>query len=100
MISKISATQMSCTDDYENNILKAIQLIKKAKEDDSNVVLLQELFERKYFCQIEDYDRFSHAEEYENSKTLETFEKVAKEYNVVLPISFFEKKGNCFFNSL
>ena len=45
MISKISATQMSCTDDYENNILKAIQLIKKAKEDDSNVVLLQELFE-------------------------------------------------------
>ena len=58
MISKISATQMSCTDDYENNILKAIQLIKKAKEDDSNVVLLQELFERKYFCQVEDYDRF------------------------------------------
>ena len=75
MISKISATQMSCTDDYENNILKAIQLIKKAKEDDSNVVLLQELFERKYFCQIEDYDRFSYAEEYENSKTLETFER-------------------------
>lgn len=100
MISKISATQMSCTDDYENNILKAIQLIKKAKEDDSNVVLLQELFERKYFCQVEDYDRFSFAEEYENSKTLETFERVAKEYNVVLPISFFEKKGNCFFNSL
>ena len=38
MISKISATQMSCTDDYENNILKAIQLIKKAKEEVKNTV--------------------------------------------------------------
>jgi N-carbamoylputrescine amidase len=31
---------------------------------------------------------------------LKHFEAVAKKYHVVLPISFFEKAGNCFFNSL
>lgn len=96
----VSATQMSCTNDYEENLQKATSLILKAKKQGANIVLLQELFQRQYFCQVEDYTRFDFAEEYESSKTLSYFQKVAKENNVVLPISFFEKKGNCYFNSL
>lgn len=100
-MTKVSATQMSCSSSYDENINKAINLIKRCKEEEgSNIILLQELFERKYFCQIEDYERFKYAEEYENSKTLDIFSKVAKEYNVVLPISFFEKKNNSYYNSL
>ncbi len=96
----LAATQMACSQDYDENIKHATEMIKKAKEKGANVVLLQELFERNYFCQIEDYKRFDFAEEYKNSKTLNYFEKVAKEYDVVLPISFFEKHGNCYYNSL
>ncbi len=96
----LAATQMACSQDYDENIHHATEMIKKAKEKGANVVLLQELFERNYFCQIEDYKRFDFAEEYKNSKTLNYFEKVAKEYDVVLPISFFEKHGNCYYNSL
>lgn len=96
----LAATQMKCTENYEENILNATKLVKEAKKKGADVILLQELFERKYFCQIEDYERFSYAEEYGHSKTLEYFENLAKEQEVVLPISFFEKKGNCYFNSM
>lgn len=96
----LSATQFSCSRNYDENIKKATEMILKAKKKGADLVLLQELFERNYFCQIEDYDRFDFAEEYEHSKTLAYFENVAKENEVVLPISFFEKRGNCYFNSL
>lgn len=97
---RLAASQMSCSWDYEENIKKATELVKEAHKKGADLLLLQELFERRYFCQIEDYDRFDFAEEYEHSKTLEHFSKVAKENDIVLPVSFFEKAGNCYFNSL
>ncbi len=97
----LCATQMACQEEYEKNIAHADEMIKQAAvEKKANVILLQELFERKYFCQNEDYARFNYAEEYQSSPTLTHFQKVAKKYGVVLPISFFEKAGNCYFNSL
>ncbi len=94
------ATQMSCSSNYEENIKKADEIVRKAAAMGGNVILLQELFQRNYFCQIEDYSRFDFAEEYKNSKTIAHFKKLAKELGVVLPISFFEKSGNCYYNSL
>ena len=96
----LSATQMACSRNYDENIRHATEMVKAAHKRGADVILLQELFQRNYFCQVEDYRRFDFAEEYEHSKTLEHFSNVAKELEVVLPISFFEKAGNCFFNSL
>jgi len=96
----LAATQMSCSHVYEENLKKAAAMVAQAKKKGADVVLLQELFERNYFCQVEDYRRFSFAEEYGNSPTLSFFEKVARENDVVLPVSFFEKRGNCYFNSV
>lgn len=97
---KLAASQMSCSSNYEENIKKATELVHKASKEGVDMLLLQELFERNYFCQIEDYDRFDFAEEYSNSKTLEYFSNLAKEEKIVLPISFFEKHGNCYYNSI
>ena len=96
----LAASQRSCSKNYDENIKKATELIRLAKKKNADRLLLQELFERNYFCQIDEYNRFSFAEEYEHSRTLEYFGKLAKELEIVLPISFFEKKGNCYFNSL
>ncbi len=63
-------------------------------------MLLPELFEGHYFCQVEDYDNFLLAEEASNSKTISHYQELAKKLHVVLPISFFEKDVNCFYNSL
>lgn len=97
---KVAITQMSCSSDYEKNIAKAEHLVQKCAENGANVVLIQELFSNLYFCQVEDYDKFALAEEAENSKLIKHFQEVAKKYHVVLPISFFEKSGPNYFNSL
>ena len=87
-------------DNYEKCIEKADEYIKTASKNGVDLLLLPELFEGLYFCQIENYDFFSRAEEVKDSKTLKHFQEMAKEYKIVLPISFFEKSGNCYFNSL
>lgn len=91
---------MSCVDDFETNVKKAEKLVVNAAKAGANVVLLQELFSGLYFCQVEDYDKFDLAETRKESKLIKHFQKVAKENNVVLPISFFERDNNSFFNSL
>ena len=97
---KVAITQLSCSSDYAKNIAKAEDLVQKCAKNGANVVLIQELFSNLYFCQVEDYDKFALAEEEENSKLIKHFKEVAKKYNVVLPISFFEKSGPNYFNSL
>ena len=97
---KVAITQFSMPDNYEKCIEKADEFIKTASKNGVDLLLLPELFEGLYFCQIENYDFFSKAEEANDSKTLKHFQKMAKEYKIVLPISFFEKSGNCYFNSL
>ncbi|MBO7121421.1 MAG: N-carbamoylputrescine amidase, partial [Bacilli bacterium] len=97
---KVAITQFSMPDNYEKCIEKADNFIKTASKNGVDLLLLPELFEGYYFCQIENYDFFSKAEEAKDSKTLKHFQEMAKEYKIVLPISFFEKSGNCYFNSL
>ena len=97
---KVAATQMACCSNKKENIDKATELIRKAHHAGANIILLQELFETTYFCQTEKYELFDLAEELNNSSTIKHFQKLAKELQVVLPISFFEKDGNVYFNSL
>lgn len=92
--------QFSMSDKYEENIRKADNYIEKAAEEKACFLLLPELFESLYFCQEEDYDKFDLAEEFKDSKTIAHFQKMAAKYHIVLPISFFEKAGQVYFNSL
>ena len=97
---KLAATQFAMTSNVEENIEKAKEMVRKAVKEGANIILLPELFENLYFCQTEDYSRFDFAEEFESSQTIQIFSALAKELGVVLPISYFEKSGNCYFNSI
>ena len=97
---KLAATQFAMTSNIEENIEKAKEMVRKAAKEGANIILLPELFENLYFCQTEDYSRFDFAEEFESSQTIQIFSALAKELGVVLPISYFEKSGNCYFNSI
>ena len=46
----VSATQMACSWDLDENIQKAEELIQLAAEDGAQIILLQELFQTPYFC--------------------------------------------------
>ena len=84
----VAAVQMKCSKVVEENINKA------------DIILLPELFERQYFCQEKRYDYYNFASTIEDNKAINHFKNVAKELNVVLPISFYEKSGNTLFNSI
>ena len=97
---KIAATQMICSDDKSENIAKADKLVREAASQGAQIILIQELFEGLYFCQEEKPEHIEKAVELENNTAVRHFTKVAKELNVVLPISFFERKNQARFNSI
>ena len=97
---RVAATQLKISWNIEDNLNKAEGIVRAAHKQGAQIILLQELFKTPYFCQIENYDYFKLAEVFEESKLIKRFQALAKELEVVLPISFFEKDGNVFFNSL
>ncbi len=97
---KVAATQMSCDWEIKNNVKKSINLIEKAADKGANIILLQELFQTPYFCIQYDEDIFKLAQTFENNSLINEMSEVAKKHKVVLPISFFEKDNNAYFNSI
>lgn len=97
---KISATQMPCTWNRQATLDKADHLVREAAQKGANIILLQELFETPYFCQLQKFQYMELATPLEENPAVEHFKKLAKELDVVLPISFFERVGNTQFNSI
>lgn len=96
----VATTQMACGWDKQQNIDTATELVTKAAKAGANIVLLQELFETPYFCQVHDFDYFTLATSVADNAAINHFKALAKELDIVLPISFYEKSGNTFFNSV
>jgi N-carbamoylputrescine amidase len=82
---------MSCSANPEENFNKAIARIKEAASKGAQIVCLQELFRSLYFCDVEDYDNFKLAEPVPGHST-DALSKVAKDNNVVIIASLFEKR--------
>jgi N-carbamoylputrescine amidase len=89
-IVKVGLIQMSCGPKPEANLKKAIARIGEAAGRGAQIVCLQELFCSQYFCQTEDIELFKLAEDIPGATT-EALGKVAKQKNVVILASLFEK---------
>ncbi len=96
----VAATQMACSWDLPANLATAERLIREAVARGAQLVLLQELFETPYFCQDQAARHFALAHDAATSPLLERCAQLARELAVVLPVSFFERSGNAYFNSL
>ena len=96
----VAATQMKCTPDRDENIAKADELVKKAAAKGAKIILLQELFETLYFCKTEKPQNFQLATELGKNPAVLHFSRLARELEVVLPISFFEKKNQAHYNTV
>ena len=96
---KYAGIQMQCTKSVEENIAKADKMVRKAASAGAKIILLPGLFERQYFCQERNYDYYLYARSLEEDEAVNHFKKVAAELEVVLPISFYEKDVNVFYNT-
>lgn len=96
----VAATQMACSWDREATLAKAEKLVREAAAKGVNIILLQELFETPYFCQRHDFEYMELATTMEENPAVKRFQEMAKELDVVIPVSFFERAGNAAFNSI
>jgi len=96
----LAATQMACSWEVDENIATAERLVHRAAEAGAQMILLQELFERPYFCAEQHNDFLEFATPLEQSRAVAHFRSIAKALGVVLPISYFERAGLARYNAL
>ncbi|RZF94027.1 carbon-nitrogen hydrolase [Pseudoalteromonas sp. N1230-9] len=89
---KVALVQQSNTDNAEDNMAKSIAGIRDAASQGAKLIVLQELHRSLYFCQTEDVDVFDLAETIPGPST-DTLGALAKELNVVIVSSLFEKRA-------
>ena len=96
----VAAIQMQCSTVVEENLKKAEKMVREAAGKGAQVILLPELFEREYFCQQKRYDFYEYALPVDENPAVQMGKRLARELDVVLPISFYERDGNVLYNSL
>lgn len=96
----IAVIQASLNADIATNVTKISDLVIKAAQQGAQVILPPELFESPYFCREERDQFFDLAQPVENHSTIAYFQNLARAFNVVIPVSFFERSHQVYYNSL
>lgn len=89
---KIGIIQQANTPDIQKNIAGLKDKIRKAANEGAQLIVLQELHNSLYFCQVEDTNIFDLAETIPGPST-DDFGALAKELEVVIVLSLFERRA-------
>lgn len=89
---KIGVLQQHNVADSEENIRRIAEGIKNLAHRGAQLIVLQELHNSLYFCQVEDVNNFDMAEPIPGPST-RLYGELAKQYGVVIVTSLFEKRA-------
>lgn len=95
-MSKVTVAAIQMTYGLET----AVQKVEEAAAQDAQIILLPELFENWYFCQEKNYENYHLATTLEENPAVNELKKVARDFRVVLPVSYYERVGNTTFNTV
>jgi N-carbamoylputrescine amidase len=95
---KLAGIQISCCEEKERNIEKAVKLARIAIEKGANIICFQELFTTHWFPKEMNKNHFSFAERMDGPTILK-MQKLAKENGVALVCPIFEMEEKVFYNS-
>ncbi len=96
----VAALQTALTDDVATNVARVTDLVRAAAARGAQIILPSELFEGHYFCRTQREIDFERARPVTGHPTIAHFQRLAAELNVVIPVSFFEQDGPCYYNSV
>ncbi len=96
----LAVLQSALTDDAATNIARISELVREAAAKGADVILPSELFEGHYFCTAQEEHNFDRAHAWRESPAVRAMAKLAKELDVVIPVSIFEKAGPAYFNTV
>jgi len=97
---KLCVVQMAMGTDLNENLGRAEQHVVEAVREGANLVLLPELFSGRYFPQRIEQAPFGLAHPVESSPEVRALQVLARSLSVALPVSFFERDGDRYYNSL
>lgn len=96
----IGIVQCALDGSRETNVERVQALIREAAKRGAQIILTPELFEGPYFPQTENEQAFDLAAPLDGHPTVARMQALAAELAVVLPVSFFERAGQAYYNSL
>jgi N-carbamoylputrescine amidase len=96
----VAAIQAALGGDREANVSKVARLVREAAGRGAGVILPPELFDGPYFCREEKDEFFSWAHPLEGHPTVGRFQQLARELGAVIPVSFFERAAQAYYNSV
>jgi N-carbamoylputrescine amidase len=96
----VACVQMSMSEDRTHNLHAAESFIRSAAAQGAEVIVLPELFEGRYFCIEHNTAHFDLACRVEESPAVTRCVALARELNVVLAVSIFERDQNNLFNTV
>ncbi len=96
----VGVIQSAFSDDMHANIETVISKIRDAAKLGADVVLPPELFQGHYFCKTQEEKEFLRAYPWREHPCVVALAPIAKELNVVIPVSIYEKSGPHYFNSM
>lgn len=94
----IALVQTASQSAPSDNLAKACLKVREAAAEGAQIICLQELFTTPYFCQTEEYGAFEYAEAIPGSST-EVLQELARELEVVIVASLFEKRARGLFHN-
>jgi len=96
----VAAIQCALGGPRADNIARVERLVREAAKLGANVVLPPELLEGPYFCREEKAEWFAEARAVDDDEAVKRLREVARELGIVIPVSFFERAGQAYFNSV
>src|SRR5262249_54302333 len=96
----LAVIQAKLSDDIDQNIAHVSKFVREAASKGADVVLPSELFQGHYFCKTQEERHFERAAPWRTHPAVVAMAKLAKELEVVIPVSIFEKDGPHYYNSL
>jgi N-carbamoylputrescine amidase len=96
----VAAVQCALAGERLDNIARVERLVREAAGAGSQIVLVPELFQGPYFCKEEKADWFAQARLVAEDEGVSRMRRVAAELGVVVPVSFFERAGHAYYNSV
>jgi N-carbamoylputrescine amidase len=96
----VAALQSAFSDDADANVARVTSLVRDAVRRGANIILPPELFEGHYFCREQKSRNFDRAHPVDSHPAIQHFQLLASELGVVIPVSFFERAGQAYYNSV
>ena len=97
----VAALQLALgSTDERENIAAVSALVEQAAARGARIVLPPELFSGPYFCKVEDDALFATARPTAEHPSVKAMQALARQLNVAIPTSFFERDGHHYYNTM